>query len=877
MMHLFLAAVILAGDPAAQTNQAPLEADEVFACNFESGIDPNFDAWPDQWTRRRGRGYPGYLPIEIVPDSHSTGTNHCLQIKLDGGAAQIYSPAIPIVPQFSYQLTARIRTRGLRNDVVSYSVSFFDGEEKLVEVHESPLMRDVKQWNGITIGPVTPAGDRVRTAVVSVHVRPTDQADLVGEVWIDDLWLGRLPKMTLEINGENGVFTDPKSVAVICRVSGFKNKDPEITFDLLDVYGTVLENLKQTMKGEPESSRVRAARSQSAELQQPGFAGNTSWHPNVDKFGSGFYTIRVSTPGHSDLPMTQEVNFVVMPPLTRRKSGEFGWSLADGERPLPIRSLPGLLSQTGVHWVKYPVWFSAKETRRAEEIAWFAERLSSFDIKVVGLLDQPPTDLRALFSDAERLPIATAFADKAVWHPALDPVMTRLSLKIRWWQLGRDDDTSFASYPDLGAKLNEIRNDLASFGQAVNVGVPWRVLEERRQSGPLPWAFFSLIEEQPLTAEELKSYVEIKPEDKSKQWVILQPLRQKDYTLEARARDLVQRMLAAKIAEADAVFVPEPFDSEFGLMQADGSPGPLLLPWRTTSMLVGGSAFGGSMKLQNGSENYVFLHNDEAVVVIWNERSLAEDICLGEQVRQYDVWGRQSTPTSEPNADGVVLQRIHVGPMPTFITGVNPEIAKWRMGFRFETEGLASVFGREQVVTYRFSNPFPQAIAGKVKFHRPSDWKVEGLERQFKVGPGDTLRGTLRIQLGPESISGPQPVQVDFDLTGERNHRFSLFETLQVGLGDVVFQLDTRVDEKGNLLVEQHLTNNTDKFVSFKCYLTVPGRRRVRKQVFNVGRGQKVDTYVLSDAKELLGQEIRFRAEEINGDRVINDHINAHY
>ena len=52
-----------------------------------------------------------------------------------------------------------------------------------------------------------------------------------------------------------------------------------------------------------------------------------------------------------------------------------------------------LLSQAGVHWGKFPVWFPAKESKRAEEIAWFAERLSSFDIALGGLLARPPAEV----------------------------------------------------------------------------------------------------------------------------------------------------------------------------------------------------------------------------------------------------------------------------------------------------------------------------------------------------------------------------------------------------------------------------------------------------------------------------------------------------
>ncbi len=50
-----------------------------------------------------------------------------------------------------------------------------------------------------------------------------------------------------------------------------------------------------------------------------------------------------------------------------------------------------------------------------------------------------------------------------------------------------------------------------------------------------------------------------------------------------------------------------------------------------------------------------------------------------------------------------------------------------------------------------------------------------------------------------------------------------------------------------------------------------PERRRERQQVFNLGRGRTTVTYVLPNGNQLLGQQIWFRAEEIDGDRILND------
>lgn len=870
MNKLLCALVILSAYFPAQTGASNVDSAEVFYGDFEEATDTNYDAWPDRWTRRRGPGYPAYLPIEIVDDSSRSGqVNRCLQIRLDGGAAEVFAPSIPITPQFSYLLETRVRTEGLKNDVVSFSVAFYDTQDKLLETRESELIRDAKDWVVMRLGPMTPTTDRARSAVLSVHVRPTTSPDLSGTVCIDDVRFARVPKMSVETNNEYNVFTNPRDINITCRVSGFTHANPVITFELLDVFNVKLDEKQETMSSGVEAGRDRTRSNLSGGTSAGVFSGSVSWKPPITEYG--FYTVRVSTPGHSGLVE----NLVVVPPLERGKRGEFGWSLPDGEHPIGFKALPSLLGQAGVHWLKFPVWFSASDTNRAEELASFAERLSTYGIQMVGVLDQPPQALKQFFGATERMASASVFDDKAVWHPALDPVMTRLSLKVHWWQLGRDYDTSFSSYADLNGKIREIRDDLTSFGQQVNVGVPWRTIEEPPDIPQPAWAFLSYVDDLPFTYAEIRSYLDTAATSRSKRWIVLQPLSRQKYDLETRARDLVLQMLAAKIADAKGIFIPNPFDEDRGVLNEEGSPSELLLPWRTAATLIGGGEYIGGIKLPKGSENHIFVRDNRGVMVVWNEKPTTEIAFLGEDIKQYDIWGRQSNPGDRTEGE-FIRHEIPVGPMPTFITGVNPAIALWRMNFRFETTSLTSEFGREQTIAYRFKNTFPQGVAGRATVHTPNVWNADGNARQFKLDANEERRDTLRVILGPDANTGDQPLRVDFELTAERNLHFSLIESVQVGLGDVMITLETRLDEEGNLVVEQHLINNTDKLVSFNCLLYAPGRRRDKRQVFNLGRGKSTNNFVLPNGQELLGKTLWLRAEEYGGTRILNDHIVAH-
>jgi hypothetical protein len=870
MVQLVAVLAILSTVSATHTGATQTESSIVFHTDFESGVDANFDDWPDQWTRRRDRGYPAYIPIQIVRAERPEVTNNrALQIRLDGGAAQIFSPPFSVRPQFSYLLDVSVRTERLVNDVVSFSVSLYDANDRLLETYESELLHQTDHWKQVRLGPITASSDKIHTAVVSAHVRSDTVPDLAGIVWIDEVRLSRLPKMSVETNSEYNIYTRPKDVHVTCRVSGFTHASPVLNFELLDMRGHQLETCQRTVAPSDETGRPRARGATTAPVTENGFAGVVTWNPQIPDYG--FYVLKVSTTEHSGF----RKNIVVVPPLARRKSGEFGWSLPDGEHPIGIRVLPNLLAQAGLHWVKFPIWFTSEETTRAEELASFAERLSLNHIDLVGVLDPPPSEGTESSGAKERVAAASIFEDRSSWLPAVEPIMTRLSLKVQWWQLGRDDDTSFSSFPDLDTTIRAIREDLTKFGQKVNVGVPWRTIELPPDVDDPPWAFLSYVEPLPFTDAEMVAYLDTEATSHSKRWVVLQPLDKQHYDLETRGRDLVLQMVTAKTSEAAGIFLSNPFDEECGVMNSSGSPSELFLPWRTAATLLGGCDYLGSLRLPHASQNYVFARDKEGVVVLWNDRPTTETVFLGEDIELFDIWGRQSIPEKRTE-DGSVRHVIPVGPNPIFVTGVNPAVARWCMDFDFETTNLANEFGREQAIQYSFTNTFAHGIGGRITIHVPDTWRTDTPGRQFKLAAGEEYHDKIRVILGPEANTGKQSLRVDFDLAGESHLQFSLSRTLEVGLGDVSVELETRLDDHGNLIVEQRLMNNQDEPVSFNCMLFAPGRRRDKRQAFNLNHGQTTNIFVLPNGQELLGKTLWLRAEEIGGVRILNDRIVAH-
>lgn len=842
----------------------------------------------------------------------------CLKITVNGGAAVVESPPIPVRSLFSYVLEGMIRTEGLKGDETYLSLTFFDEDNNRLETAASQRFRITKDWQEIRVGPLSSEHTSASYAIISLHLVPSTHADLTGAVYLDDVWFARLPRLVLSTNSAHNVYTDFDGVEITCEVSGILERDPMMKFEVVDVFSKAIARTEHRLEGKVVAEKSSSASEAFATKvqRQAGFAGTAKWKPSISDYG--YYQVRVALyargekGGQAKLIDEEKVSFAVVRSAEVPSQGEFGWTLPGGDDPVPLAALEQLVSHVGINWLKFPVWYSETDTGRPDKLVRFAERLSLSQIELIGLLHAPPPELAQHYGNGSATAADIFASDAQVWTPSLEAVMTRLSLKIRWWQLGLDQDHSFVNYPNLPAKIASIKKDLYKFGQEAFVGIGWRWINEPI-AGEVPWRFLSLSASPELTPEDLQQYLqpEQPPEEENEttaaseeqtsegrnlaeaeaakkaaeraavietqaksplRWVVVEPLPRGQYDQETRATDLIHRMLSAKMAGADGIFIPNPFSTQRGLMNDDGTPGELLLPWRTTALSLAGTEYLGSIRMPSGSSNHIFTRDGEATMVIWNETPTEEQLYLGDNVQITDIWGR-ITDLSLDEGDTERRQKFTVGPLPIFIKGVNEPIIRMRMSFRFAREQLPSVFGKSHDQGIHLQNFFPSGIQGKVRMNTPDVWRVPENEMDISMAGGEILDRTFQIELPFDANTGRQEIKVDFDIEADRNYKFSVFRHIDIGLGDVVVDVVTSLDKKGNLEVQQHLTNHTDEPLSFTCTLFAPNRRRMRTQVLQLERGTDTRTYRLSNGAELIDKKILLRLEEVDGQRVLNYRI----
>jgi hypothetical protein len=353
----------------------------------------------------------------------------------------------------------------------------------------------------------------------------------------------------------------------------------------------------------------------------------------------------------------------------------------------------------------------------------------------------------------------------------------------------------------------------------------------------------------------------------------------------------------AKVRGAERIFISVPFDDARGLMRQNGMPGELLLPWRTTAAVLGGAEYLGQMQLPGDSENRIFLRPDgKVVMVVWNLHPTCEQLFFGNDVQSIDLDGRSSVPVSEGGE-----QQINVGPQPTFVLGLHEAIARWRMALAFEKHQVPSIYNKSHRNSLAVQNFFPQGVGGALKIvvqpeQRaagssakenktmesiglvPDSLSVEPAQRAFAMEAGEATRFPFEIRLR-NAYYGPQPIQLDFTVQAEEEYNFSAYMQIEVGTEDLTLDVKTHVDKDDTLVVEQFMTNKTDRLADFRCILfpqsTAKHHRRQRSKVYRLGPKTVRNVYRIPKGGELVGRELLLEIEEINGPRYLKYRFHA--
>lgn len=859
----------------------------------------------DSW-----QGLREYLPSlpSLPPSLADRFVDRYLRAELDGGALQTISPRIDVYTDYNYRLRLRLRSEGLKHNEAWAELAFYNAAGEVIEIVESDRLGGTTEWTQLQIGPRAPPATAV-AADIRLRLEPGKQPDITGAAGFDDIRVDRLPRVRTEGDAPLGIYAAGDQPRVRCLVSGLPSQVVSIRFLLQDESGREIETATMPLDSKLTTSQTFRPRI-SREAAVVGFGGEAEWQ--LPPLNPGFYRVKLQLSGYPPGQFEIDHTVAVLGELPSSGHGPFGWSLL-ALRPSMIatKSLPDWLAQCHVSWAKYPCWVSPDDPAAIEELGKLFHRFRERGIEPVGVLAAPPPTVRRQLGVRANDPAAILFRDQGSWAPLLEPVMARLSPEVHWWQLGGERDYSFLGRTQLTQMIAGIRSGLQGYGHPVNIVLSWPWLETLPPESARSWEAVCLSDSLPPTAAEITAYFDALgpgPQDPSadragdragvssgdpalpgasrntpsaalgeapiRPWILLDPLPVDRYPRTERIRDLILRMLAVRQQQVPAAFISDPFDPACGLLRSDGTPDEMLLPWRTAAALLGPLRPAGSLEMPAGSQNVVMIDDARALLVVWSDSPQTEVIYLGDEVSQIDAWGR-TRPVEQVTLGGRLHQKIHVGPQPIFIVGVDRTAALWRMNVRLEPQRLDSLLGREQTIHLHSKNPSTQLLNGSFRIRPPESWSVDRFSQPIIAEPLQEQAQPVSLILRSDATLGRQRVGIDFDLEGDRPRRFTVWRHLEIGPEDVRIEATTRLLSDGRLLVRAELGIDAETSQRFDCYVYAPGRQRLRRGL-TVPAGSTIrQEFYLENGEPLIGQEMLLRAEQQGLGRTLNYRLTA--
>ena len=896
---LFMGFLSMGGSLSAQLLPGQLQRQSpaggfIYRCLFDRLMDADGDGFPDYWTRKEGIDsgvpFPIHLNIAIADHPNPFG-NHVLRMNMEGGAAAVFSPKIPIRAGMSYTVSAHVETSTtLFNEIFVQALFYGDDATRPIYVADSRKIGNTNGWQKLSVGPITADMPNVRHIAVGLYVMPTGRQDFGSQVDFTDVEIRESPTISLEMANTHHLFSSPRGLDVRCQFRGLDPNQHTVLFVLEDVFGNVIREREiDLMIGNHPAAQFVVTPHNVNNI----IPGAATWR-DLPIISPGFYRVRVATPESyvqtlrlsADQPFDdplgalESLTFAVIAPGTFLPGGDFGWTL-DGWTLEEIRKLLPTISQSGLSRLKLPVWISAETTPQDREaLMRLCHSLSEQQVQLIGLLQPVPQDILA------RIPTGYASAATILgnnprpWGESVQPSLRTLSLLIKDWQWTADNDTSLVdmffdytgSMPPAGeARFREFQRafDQNQFG--FGIGMTWNWYQEiPNEEFPVVNFFLNFPIDASVTAQYAASALAGRSALPYRRMVSVSPLPAGEYTLETRITDFVQSLVLMKTTGVDSIFLTDPKHEQTGILRRDGTPNELYLPWRTTATLLSGSRYLGSITLPNRSRNYCFdLGAGRCVMVVWNDWATAdkpvlETLYLGDEPDMIDIWGRHHIPEQLGNS-----QTIPVTPTPVFITGVNIDVVRFRLSMQTLLSTIPANPNRTHTIpfSYRNDSASPMSIQITPQPPRRGDWTITPSTQTINLELGAEGLSSFDLRLEPRADTGRRLFQYNVRITGINAPVFAVYDEMMVGNPDVTMEFVSQLTENGEIELIQRFINNTDNVYTYDCRLTVPTRQGQRSQVRRQGFGYAEHIYTIPRGQALLDAgvtEVLLRAEPVS-------------
>ncbi|MFN7291517.1 MAG: hypothetical protein ACK5T6_13090 [Pirellula sp.] len=892
--------------------------------DFGSADDIKGSGWPDRWTRRTGIEYPKYLEIKISKAASSeeerreidqwrrlyaqlklgwerkslpwnitpertpleldelleaTILNPFLEVRMDGGKAEISSPFLTIEPDSVYGISCSILAECESRDFEASAVlRICDSQKSILFEQTTAAVDHSRGWVAVSADTQYPYNGDASYAQVALIVTPKSPDAFRGRFCFDSVSVTRSPRLSLNVDKSSRIYRVGESVKADCNAIGMTTLQNHVELVLSNQDGVTIacsvRQLERDHNANGSPSVLVTTNTSDKDANKPYSSGHTTW--TLPELAPGYYEIHTQLQRSIKRNSSLKQQIVVLPRDTSYIiNSQLGWALKDDTRPyeaLETDLLVEILREAGIGKLKIPIWTNSREPIQLEKLLTRIERIQNAGITSVGVIASPPSGLRSLFALARGAGTGGFLEDWTVAQTLLEPIVRETSIRMTQYQLGWDDEPDFVVNPRIKSAVESLKRIHARYSQEAQLVSTNNPINKKPSSGIIDrWQMATQV---PFTADELKRTLQLDAGTSSQQsvmpWFHVTPLPPTGYSLATRIQDLAERILVLTDPQIQAKtigWVFDPSSSEAEVYGAVAGPGIMFSPFRTLARVTTGMQHIGSFPASILGKNYILSSGDDCRIIAWNHESLPAELFFGKDAVAYDVWGR-NVPIENLGEQRHNLQKITIGESPIIIDRVELKAVKWLLGADVITEKIDVVVGRTETVEVKFENPVPSQAIGTVKLICDAFEKDDDAV-SFQVPELGVQKIRIPVRIRPEANVGLTPIQAVFQLN---DTPIVINDQIMIGNDDFDFMLQYKLTDDDQLIIEIEAINKTDTPANFDCVLRIAGRRAERRQILDLKTKAK-RTIVLPNANQLIGKVIRLQCEQEGMNRIINKQI----
>ncbi len=882
----------------------------VHASDFGSSEDLNNDGWPDGWRRVFDREHPKYVmvrtnnreqisndelqqfrrslaqwtlafekgmrPGDIIPEKippqidrilEDRIMNRCLEVEMDGGAMLIESKPFPVDRRFTYRFGAELRCDKLDDFYVQVSVVGLSSDGSEMLLGRSNKYSGTLDWQAIGIPNISVDDSQTTSAKIKVVVKPNNFRALTGKVSLDSVRVYRQPKLSVALNPTSHVIKAGQSITAECEITGLEKVGSSVQFQLRDVERRVVQKITCDVVTDATSPNNSAP----GNVQYLGLC-----HTQITIEEPGYYELVIALNNTTRQDFFQILPIVVLPQtelLSPGQNDRFGLTIEDAGRAIPWADAIRITRELQLGNVKIPMWFDALQGNAIDGLAGALDAFNSLEIKPIAVLDRPPPSLVDKFPADTGSSLLTSLDQPAIWQPMLDPLLQRITLHVREFQLGWDHETALVRASKLPGIIQNVRTKLNAYEPESRLTLPCSLLSKESYTSSKLVHRFHLSGEPGMNADEITNYSECLEDMAQQRWISISSPDPKRYTTESTIEDLTDKMIAVANSKFPVAFFNQ--SSSHSIFDDQARPGILYLPIRNISNWLMNCDRIEFIELPANRRAALLFRDTKVNLLLFpNDSDVPEfRFWLGQDLQAVDVWGRPVNLVVDQNTTGKPIE-VKNYRWPVLITDVNESLIRWQSAVELVSKDIVMTTTSAVELACMVKNPGLGTAIGTIQVNAPNLIREGNVDLRFSAQSGTEHIERANITLRSDVAEGDIPIKMIVKLESPSAVEFEMTRNVHVGLPGVRITSKSEFTKSGDLIIDVTIENQTQTPKSFDLMLFVPGRPRDRAQMISV-KDTVVRRLVVPNAKSFQNDTLRLSCEEIGTGRTINHLIDV--